>query len=158
MASTMGTARGTTQGSWRPRAISSTSSPARLTVFCLRDIVDVGLNAMRATMCSPLDRPPWMPPDLCTSRAQRLNHASVLVCKWGKAQEVAMRMAGDTKLCPDACKHPFTVGGLPQYMTAKMEEAQGHSAKGKSVLPSNHSLARLENIYKALFALMLDHW
>lgn len=58
IASTIGTARGTTQGSWRPRATSSTDSPARLTVFCLRAIVDVGLKAIFATMCSPFERPP----------------------------------------------------------------------------------------------------
>lgn len=64
MASTMGTARGTTQGSWRPRAISSTSLPSRLTVTCLREMVLVGLKATRATITSPLDSPPWIPPDL----------------------------------------------------------------------------------------------
>ena len=58
MASTMGTARGTTHGSWRPLARSATSSPARLTVFCSRLMVDVGLNATRSTMCSPLEMPP----------------------------------------------------------------------------------------------------
>ena len=62
MASTMGTARGTTQGSWRPRATSSTDSPARLTVFCLRAIVDVGLKAdlrhdVLAVRQAPLNAP-----------------------------------------------------------------------------------------------------
>jgi hypothetical protein len=33
-------------------------------VFCLRAIVEVGLKAMRTTMCSPFERPPWIPPDL----------------------------------------------------------------------------------------------
>ena len=74
MASTMGTARGTTQGSWRPRATSSTDSPARLTVFCLRAIVDVGLKAIFATMCSPFERPPWMPPDLHNVLSISQNH------------------------------------------------------------------------------------
>ena len=79
MASTMGTARGTTQGSWRPRASSSTGSPARLTVFCFRAIVDVGLKAILATMSSPFERPPWMPPDLhapsAMSRPRQWQHS-----------------------------------------------------------------------------------
>ena len=37
---------------------------AHLTVFCLREMVLVGLKATRTTMCSPLLSPPWMPPDL----------------------------------------------------------------------------------------------
>ena len=53
IASTMGTARGTTQGSCRPRAMRSTSTPSRLTVFCFWPIVDVGLNATRIVIISP---------------------------------------------------------------------------------------------------------
>ena len=56
--------------------MSSISSPARLTVFCLRPIVEVGLKAMRATMCSPFDSPPWMPPDL-----HKLDTVKRLLCK-----------------------------------------------------------------------------
>lgn len=62
IASTIGTARGTTQGSWRPRARSSVSCPARLTVRCVCVTVLVGLKAMRRTMFSPLEIPPWIPP------------------------------------------------------------------------------------------------
>ena len=62
IASTMGTARGTTHGSWRPRARSSVSWPARVTVFWVCDTVLVGLKATRNTMFSPLLMPPWMPP------------------------------------------------------------------------------------------------
>mmetsp|Transcript_6151 Transcript_6151/g.18635 ORF Transcript_6151/g.18635 Transcript_6151/m.18635 type:complete len:250 (-) Transcript_6151:424-1173(-) len=64
MESTIGTALGTTQGSWRPLKTVSTSSPSLVTVFCLMAIVEVGLNAMRRTMFSPFEIPPWMPPDL----------------------------------------------------------------------------------------------
>mmetsp|Transcript_29662 Transcript_29662/g.76130 ORF Transcript_29662/g.76130 Transcript_29662/m.76130 type:complete len:206 (+) Transcript_29662:50-667(+) len=63
MASTIGTARGTTHGSWRPRASSSTSLPSRVTVFCLRAMVEVGLKARRTMMSSPLEMPPWTPPE-----------------------------------------------------------------------------------------------
>ena len=63
MLSTIGTARGTTQGSCLPRALSSTSTPSRLTVFCGRVIVDVGLNAILSSMISPLEMPPWIPPE-----------------------------------------------------------------------------------------------
>ena len=47
MASTMGTARGKTQGSWRPRAFMVTGRPARSTVACGFEIVAVGLKAAR---------------------------------------------------------------------------------------------------------------
>ena len=40
------------------------SKTAVPTVFCLRLMVEVGLKAILATMSSPFDRPPWMPPDL----------------------------------------------------------------------------------------------
>ena len=40
MASTIGTARGTTQGSWRPRARSSVSLPSRVT-FGFGQAIDV---------------------------------------------------------------------------------------------------------------------
>mmetsp|Transcript_28244 Transcript_28244/g.61896 ORF Transcript_28244/g.61896 Transcript_28244/m.61896 type:complete len:265 (+) Transcript_28244:561-1355(+) len=63
MASTMGTARGTTQGSWRPRARSSDSTFSRVTVICLLVMVDVGLNAICTTTVSPFVMPPWMPPE-----------------------------------------------------------------------------------------------
>ena len=43
----MGTARGSTQGSWRPFAFSSISSPLVLTVRCEVEIVAVGLKATR---------------------------------------------------------------------------------------------------------------
>ena len=64
IASTMGTARGSTHGSWRPLAARVVSSPSLVTVFCSLAIVAVGLNATRVKMFSPLEIPPWMPPDL----------------------------------------------------------------------------------------------
>ena len=63
MASTIGTARGTTHGSCRPRALSSVSTPSRFTVFCACVIVDVGLNAIFISIISPLEMPPWIPPE-----------------------------------------------------------------------------------------------
>ncbi|EJW96624.1 hypothetical protein EVA_15262 [gut metagenome] len=47
MASTMGTARGSTQASCRPLALSVTASPWRLTVSCSRSRVATGLKATR---------------------------------------------------------------------------------------------------------------
>lgn len=44
-ASTIGTARGTTQGSWRPLPIISTSSPLEFIVGCVWIKVATGLNA-----------------------------------------------------------------------------------------------------------------
>ena len=49
--------------------LRATRSPPRhaeepRTVFCLRLMVLVGLNATFATMVSPLASPPWIPPDL----------------------------------------------------------------------------------------------
>ena len=38
------------------------------TVFCLRLMVLVGLNASFTTIVSPLASPPWMPPDLHSAR------------------------------------------------------------------------------------------
>ena len=63
MASTMGTARGSTQGSWRPRPLSSVSSLLDVTVFCSVMMVAVGLNATLKEMFSPLEMPPWTPPE-----------------------------------------------------------------------------------------------
>jgi hypothetical protein len=65
--------------------MSSTSSPSRLTVFCLREIVEVGLNAMRATMSSPFDRPPWMPPDL--HQSSRISQAHMMLFQLGKTND-----------------------------------------------------------------------
>src|SRR5262249_50681353 len=47
IASTIGTARGSTHGSWRPRPLIVVSSCQMSTVFCSRRIVAVGLNATR---------------------------------------------------------------------------------------------------------------
>ena len=64
MASTMGTALGSTQGSWRPFAASVVASPLALIVCCSLRIVAVGLKATRSTIGSPLLIPPWIPPEL----------------------------------------------------------------------------------------------
>ena len=63
MASTIGTARGSTQGSWRPLAERVVAEPLAVTVCCSLRIVAVGLNATRITIASPLLIPPWMPPE-----------------------------------------------------------------------------------------------
>ena len=63
MLSTIGTARGRTQASWRPLPVSSVFSPPAVTVSWAVMIVAVGLMATRKTMFSPLEMPPWMPPE-----------------------------------------------------------------------------------------------
>ena len=63
MASTMGTARGRTQASWRPLPASSVFSPEEVTVSCEVMMVAVGLKATRKRMCSPLEMPPCTPPE-----------------------------------------------------------------------------------------------
>ena len=78
--STMGAARGTTQGSCRPRASSSTSCPSRDTVCCRRAMVAVGLKATRMTMLSPLLMPPCTPPDLQRGNAGGGGAACVGMC------------------------------------------------------------------------------
>lgn len=45
-----------------PPTLYDTRSIAKLTVFCLCAMVEVGLKATRMTMSSPFARPPWMPP------------------------------------------------------------------------------------------------
>lgn len=45
IASTIGTARGNTHGSWRPRAFSVVSIPSMFTVSCSIKTVATGLNA-----------------------------------------------------------------------------------------------------------------
>lgn len=47
IASTIGTARGKTQGSWRPRAFRVVSIPSIFTVSCSISTVATGLNATR---------------------------------------------------------------------------------------------------------------
>mmetsp|Transcript_27617 Transcript_27617/g.89218 ORF Transcript_27617/g.89218 Transcript_27617/m.89218 type:complete len:218 (-) Transcript_27617:619-1272(-) len=63
MLSTMGHALGRTQGSWRPLPRSCVGCPSRVTVSWSWPMVDVGLKATLTTMVSPLEMPPWMPPD-----------------------------------------------------------------------------------------------
>ena len=64
IASTIGTALGTTHGSWRPLALKFTSCPSLLTVLWFCEMVEVGLKAILITMSSPFDNPPCTPPDL----------------------------------------------------------------------------------------------
>ena len=47
MASTIGTARGSTHGSWRPRAFTLASPPFTFTVHCSWSKVATGLKATR---------------------------------------------------------------------------------------------------------------
>src|SRR3970282_2204817 len=62
-ASTIGTARGRTQGSCLPDTISSSSFiVSRFTVFCVFGIDDGGLNAILLMIGIPNDNPPSMPP------------------------------------------------------------------------------------------------
>ena len=62
IASTIGTALGSTQGSWRPRAIKVVLLPSMSTVSCSRSRVATGLKATRKQMSCPLEIPPWIPP------------------------------------------------------------------------------------------------
>ncbi len=59
----MGTALGNTQGSCLPLAAKTVSSPVLVTVRCSLPIVAVGLKAARIIIFSPLEIPPWMPPE-----------------------------------------------------------------------------------------------
>ena len=63
IASTIGTARGRTHGSWRPLPASSAGSPSRSTVCWGFMIVAVGLKATLKKISSPLLIPPWIPPE-----------------------------------------------------------------------------------------------
>lgn len=54
MASTIGTARGNTHGSWRPLAFNVVSMPSILTVSCSISTVATGLNATRKKISCPL--------------------------------------------------------------------------------------------------------
>ena len=47
IASTIGTARGSTQASWRPRAFNVVSTPSMLTVSCSINMVAIGLKTTR---------------------------------------------------------------------------------------------------------------
>ena len=62
IASTMGTARGKTQGSWRPRTSIEVWFPSLSTVCCSCNKVATGLKATRKYMSSPLLMPPCIPP------------------------------------------------------------------------------------------------
>ena len=62
IASTIGTARGNTHGSWRPRAFSVVSIPSMFTVSCSIKTVATGLNATLKKMSCPLLMPPCIPP------------------------------------------------------------------------------------------------
>ena len=58
-----GTARGTMQGSWRPRTASFASSIRESdTLSCSRAMEGVGLTAVRKISGMPLVMPPRMPP------------------------------------------------------------------------------------------------
>ena len=61
MASTIGTARMPTQGSCLPLVMTSVAWPSTSTVWPPRRMLDVGLNATRATISWPLE----IPPSLC---------------------------------------------------------------------------------------------
>ena len=63
IASTMGTARGSTHGSWRPRGCTMTGLPWMSTLSCACRSVATGLKATRKVMGWPLLMPPCMPPE-----------------------------------------------------------------------------------------------
>ena len=58
MASTIGTARGTTQGSCLPFPSKTIDSPAALMVFWFCIMVATGLNATLNYICCPFEIPP----------------------------------------------------------------------------------------------------
>src|SRR5688572_1997500 len=68
MASTIGTALGSTQGSCRPRARRTVASPSVVTVSCALLMVAVGLKATRKPMPSPLEIPPLQPAGVIARR------------------------------------------------------------------------------------------
>ena len=62
-ASTQTAARGTMQGSCRPRISAVRASPVtKLTVCCGLAMEGVGLKAARKRSGIPLEMPPWIPP------------------------------------------------------------------------------------------------
>jgi hypothetical protein len=63
MASTIGTARGTTHGSWRPLPVISAALPSPSIVCWLCIMVATGLKATLNSIGIPLLIPPWMPPE-----------------------------------------------------------------------------------------------
>src|ERR1043166_3680040 len=104
IASTIGTARGRTQGSWRPRAASVVSSPDAVTVFCSRERVAVGLNATRKKISSQLLIPPCTPPELFVvvrTLSSRTSNGSL-------CSEPFIRVAAK----PDPISKPFEAGKL----------------------------------------------
>mmetsp|Transcript_7907 Transcript_7907/g.32097 ORF Transcript_7907/g.32097 Transcript_7907/m.32097 type:complete len:249 (+) Transcript_7907:295-1041(+) len=105
MLSTIGTARGTTQGSWRPRARSCSSTPSRVTVFCFLAMVEVGLNATLKTMSSPLEMPPWMPPE-------RLVRVRMLPSGSSVNSSLCSMPVMDTPLKPEPISKPLVAGRL----------------------------------------------
>ena len=111
MASTMGTALGSTQGSWRPFAASVVASPLALIVCCSLRIVAVGLKATRSTMGSPLLIPPWIPPELLVavcklpSRIRAYGHAE-LGCMSAGCQRIAGKLT-----CGNAVHAELGYGG-----------------------------------------------
>ena len=58
IASTIGTALGSTHGSWRPLALRIVSFPSLSTVGCSMSTVATGLNATLKYMSCPLLIPP----------------------------------------------------------------------------------------------------
>src|SRR5215471_19145785 len=99
MASTIGTARGSTHGSWRPCASSLAARPARSTVSCARRIVAVGLKATRTTTSSPLLMPPCTPPERLLRVRGRQRHQ--------RAREVRLELVEDglAEAGGDAARH-----------------------------------------------------
>ena len=78
MASTIGTARGSTQGSWRPWASQRDRVAVAIDGLLARcEIVAVGLKATRKTMSSPLLMPPCTPPERLLTACAVCRPASV---------------------------------------------------------------------------------
>ena len=97
MASTIGTARGRTHGSWRPRALSSAASPVVVTVCCFCAMVATGLKATRKTMSSPLEMPPWTPPLRFVSGAHAIAFLDERVVVLGALEQRAREAGADLK-------------------------------------------------------------
>ena len=99
----MGTARGSTQGSWRPLAASVTGLLSRSTVSWAEAIVAVGLNATRITMSSPLLMPPCTPPERLEAVRGRPSGPGVKGSLWS-------RPVMDTPAKPEPISKPLAAG------------------------------------------------
>ena len=131
MASTIGTARGSTHGSWRPWPRASTALPSRSTVCCALRIVAVGLKATRKTMGSPLLMPPWTPPERLVARAHAGRSASVTngsLCSMPVRQR-AGEAAADLEALRRRQRHQRRARDRPRACRRPARRARRHAAR-----------------------------